>query len=95
LDYYYQGIRIDPRHPGCCFNIATIFLSKGKHKNAQKWFQMAVKLNKESKEAYLGLAISSLKLGQHEYCIQQIDERPGQPQAKGRKDKSRGQLNKQ
>lgn len=26
LDYYYQGIRIQPRHFGCCFNIATIFL---------------------------------------------------------------------
>lgn len=91
LDYYYQGIRIHSRHFGCCFNIATIFLRKNKYKNAQKWFQMATKLNRESKEAYLGLAISSLKLGQHEFCIQQIDQRPGQQQGKSRKDKSQHQ----
>ena len=88
LDYYYQGLRIQPRHFGCCFNVATIFLRKNKFKNAQKWFHMATKLDKESKVAYLGLAVSSLKLGQHQYCIQQIEKRPGVAKARYRKDKA-------
>ena len=49
---------------------------------------MATKLDKESKVAYLGLAVSSLKLGQHQYCIQQIEKRPGVAKTKFRKDKA-------
>lgn len=87
LDYYYQGLRIQPRHFGCCFNVATIFLRKNKYKNAQKWFHMATKLDRDSKVAFLGLAISTLKLGQHQSCIQQIDQRPGLHRTKTRKEK--------
>lgn len=78
LDYYYRGIRIDNRHFGCCFNIALIFLNKIKLNNAYKWFKMAIKINPESKEAYIGVSISALKLGKYEECINFIEQRPGQ-----------------
>jgi len=39
------------------------------NRNAQKWFKIAIRFRPESEEAYLGLAISSLKLAEHSYCI--------------------------
>ncbi len=41
---------------------------------------MAIKLNPESNEAYIGVCISALKLGKYEECIKYIEQRPGQSQ---------------
>mmetsp|Transcript_5171 Transcript_5171/g.7973 ORF Transcript_5171/g.7973 Transcript_5171/m.7973 type:complete len:146 (+) Transcript_5171:2066-2503(+) len=76
LDYYYQGLRLDGRHFGCCFNIAIVFLQKGMNKNSSKWFEMARRLNPKSKESFLGVAITTLKLGMHDYCVKMINMRP-------------------
>jgi tetratricopeptide (TPR) repeat protein len=88
LDFYQQGIRVDGRHFGCAFNVGSVFLHKGKYRNAQKWFRIATKLDENSKEAFLGQAIASLKLGQHAHCIEVMNQRPGarvQYNAKGEK----------
>jgi tetratricopeptide (TPR) repeat protein len=52
-------------------------LNKIKLNNAYKWFKMAIKINPESKEAYIGVSISALKLGKYEECINFIEQRPG------------------
>ena len=83
LDYYYQGIRIDGCHFGCTFNIAVVFLNRGMIVNARKWFKLAKRLNPSSIETFLGLAITHLKLGEHQNCIQCIENRPGQKTKKG------------
>ena len=82
LDYYYQGIRIDGCHFGCTFNIAIVFLNRGMIVNARKWFKLAKRLNPNSIETFLGLAITALKLGEHQNCIQCIKNRPGQKSKK-------------
>ena len=63
-------------------------MHKGKYRNAQKWFRIATKLDENSKEAFLGQAITSLKLGQHAHCVEVMNQRPGarvQYNAKGEK----------
>ena len=63
LDFYFQGLRKDPFHFGCCFNAGITYLHKCMNLNAQKWFSFARQLDPDRKEPYLGEAISSLKLG--------------------------------
>ena len=45
-------------------------------RNAQKWFRIANLLNSVSEEPLLGLALSMLKLGQIEKCLEVIENRP-------------------
>jgi hypothetical protein len=48
-----------------------------KLKNAKKWFRIASNITPSSKEAFLGEAISALKLGLHHECITIISKSPG------------------
>ena len=34
LDYYHQGLKIEDRHFGCCFNIGIIYMKRGMNINA-------------------------------------------------------------
>ena len=78
LDFYFQGLRLDPFHFGCCFNVGVTYLQKGMNLNAQKWFAFARMIDIDRKEPYLGEAISSFKVGQILRCLQSVRSRPGQ-----------------
>ena len=69
-------MRVDPANFGCAFNAGVAFLSKNYVKNSEKWFSLAMKLHTESQDsknkARLGLAISKMKLGLHQECIDLI-----------------------
>ena len=78
LDFYQQGLRLDDQMFGCAFNIGCVYLNKMKLKNAQKWFKFSRQIRPCSKEAFLGEAISALKLGDQEQCIEIIARTPGQ-----------------
>ncbi len=44
IDYYLHGIRANPRHFSCVYNMACTFFTLGKYANALKWFAHAIKL---------------------------------------------------
>lgn len=69
LDFYFQGLRKNPRHYGCCHNIGVTYLLQGKNCNARKWFSFAKSIEPEKKAPYLGEAITSLKLGEIKACL--------------------------
>jgi tetratricopeptide (TPR) repeat protein len=63
LDYYLSGVKIDPCHLGCTYNVGCCHYFNGKFVNARKWFSLAIKVNSEHLDSYFGLAASCLKLG--------------------------------
>lgn len=62
LDYYLQGIRCNPNHYPCVFNLACVYSQLDKHANARKWFNLAIKIAPTSLDAYYGSALSSFKM---------------------------------
>lgn len=78
LDYYFSGLRKDPNHFGCCYNLGVTFLEKKMHLNAQRWFQFAKQIDPSKKESYLGEAICAMKLGNIAECYKILSSRPGQ-----------------
>jgi tetratricopeptide (TPR) repeat protein len=58
LDYYLSGVRADPTHYGCTYNIACSYFKQANYLNAFKWFQIAIKLSPLSKECYYGKAVT-------------------------------------
>lgn len=62
LDYYLQGVRCNPHHFPCVFNLACVYSSLDKHANARKWFNLALKINTNSIDSYYGSALSSFKM---------------------------------
>lgn len=44
MDYYLSGVKIDPGHLGCIHNVGCCQYSVGKYLNAEKWFNLAIKV---------------------------------------------------
>ena len=63
-------------HFGICFNLGLIYLQKSKVRNSEKWFRISTLIDPNSEEAFLGLAISTLKLGKFNECLDFINNRP-------------------
>ena len=38
LDYYKSGVKIEPGHHSCIFNIARCFFNTRRYANAKRWF---------------------------------------------------------
>lgn len=45
LDYYLSGVKIDPSHIGCIYNIGCCQYFIQKYANAEKWFSLALKVD--------------------------------------------------
>lgn len=69
IDYYLQGLRVNPRDFACCYNVALCFLLKNYICNAMKWFKLSIVIEPHSPEAFLGLAVTKLKLSKHHEAI--------------------------
>lgn len=63
LDYYLSGIKTDPKHYGCAYNVACAFYMEDKFLNALKWFEISLKLKPDDCDSLFGRAMSCLKLG--------------------------------
>jgi tetratricopeptide (TPR) repeat protein len=61
-DYYLQGIRCNPNHFPCVYNVACVYSRLDKQCNARKWFNHAIKINPNILDSYYGSALSSFKL---------------------------------
>ncbi|CDW89383.1 tpr domain containing protein [Stylonychia lemnae] len=62
IDYYLHGIRANPRHFGCIYNVACVYQQLDKHLNAIKWFRFASLMQQFTADPYFGCAISLFKL---------------------------------
>lgn len=72
LDYYLSGVKTDPRHFGCVYNVGCSFFMEGKYLNALKWFELAIKINPLVPDSFFGKAITCLKLGRYEKALSTI-----------------------
>eukprot|EP00347_Sterkiella_histriomuscorum_P006536 403352393 len=62
IDYYLHGIRSNPRHYACMFNVACVYQQLNKHLNAIKWFKYSIQIKLGCVDSYYGCAISMFKL---------------------------------
>lgn len=74
LDYYLSGVKIDPAHIGCIYNVGCCQYFIRRYANAEKWFTFAVKIDPSHQESYLGLTMASLKLGKYEQALETIEK---------------------
>ena len=68
MDYYFAGVKIDPRHYGCVYNIACTYFGEKKYANANMWFSRALKIDTTA-DALFGKSITALKLGLQEEAL--------------------------
>ena len=86
LDYYKSGVRIEPGHFGCIFNIARCYFNTKRYLNAKIWFTYASKANPDDTDSYYGLAASCIKLGLFEEArlnIRKIDRKGAHEEESG------------
>jgi tetratricopeptide (TPR) repeat protein len=72
LDYYLSGVKIDPQHFGCVYNVACSYYFEKKYLNALKWFELAIKIDSSCQDSYFGKAATCLKLGRYQEAISSI-----------------------
>ena len=65
IDYYLHGIRANPRHVACVYNVACAFYALGKFHNSLKWFSHAIKLQNTNKDSYFNKALSHFRLAEY------------------------------
>ena len=63
LDYYLSGVKIEPTHLGCIHNVGCCHFFLGNFANAEKWFNLAIQVDPQHKDSYIGKTVSCLKLG--------------------------------
>ncbi len=61
-----HGIRANPKHYACTYNVACAYHKLNKHNNAIKWFSHACKLQNDNSDPYYGKALSFFKLSKYQ-----------------------------
>jgi tetratricopeptide (TPR) repeat protein len=74
LDYYISGVKIDPSHFGCIYNVGCCHFYNGKFANSKKWFDLAIKVDKTSLDSHFGRTAACLKLGLYTEALQSISK---------------------
>jgi len=69
LDFYLSGVKSDPKHYGCVYNVACSHFMESKFVNALKWFDIALRLRPNDADSLLGKTVALLKLGKHNEAI--------------------------
>lgn len=72
LDYYLSGVKIDPYHFGCVYNVGCSYYFDKKYLNALKWFELAIKIDANCQDSFFCKAATCLKLGLYEQAISAI-----------------------
>jgi tetratricopeptide (TPR) repeat protein len=76
LEYYLKGVRANNSHYPCIFNLACSYFKLEKNKNAKKWFEIAIKTDSKTKDAYYGSALCSFKLKKFDEALETISKIP-------------------
>lgn len=79
LDYFLSGVKIEPNHFDCIYNVGCCHFAANKFANARKWFNLAIKVNSTCADSYYGLAVACIKLGLYAEALQAIEtiDKPG------------------
>lgn len=72
LDYYLSGVKIDPSHIGCIYNVGCCQYFTSKFANADKWFSLAIKVDPSHQDSYIGKTMACLKLNKYEQALESI-----------------------
>ena len=72
LDYYLSGVKIDPTHFGCIYNVGCCHFFTKKFSNALKWFDLAIRADRGSLDAHYGRAAACLKLGCYTEALKSV-----------------------
>ena len=72
LDYYLSGLKINPSHLGCIYNVGCCHYFTKKYANAEKWFSLAIKADPSFLDSYIGKTVACIKLGRYEDAIATI-----------------------
>ena len=67
-----SGLKINPAHLGCIYNVGCCHYFTGKYANAEKWFSLAIKADPTHLDSYIGKTVSCIKLGRYEDAIETI-----------------------
>jgi len=81
LDYYLQGIRCSSSHFPCVYNLACVYANLEKHQNALKWFNIAIKIDPNSTDAYYGSSLSSFKMKRFKEAFENLKNMPSTAQS--------------
>jgi tetratricopeptide (TPR) repeat protein len=73
LDYYLSGLKINPSHLGCIYNVGCCHYFTKKFANAEKWFSLAIKLDPCHLDSYIGKTVSCIKLGRYLEALDTVD----------------------
>jgi len=72
-----SGVKINPGHFGCVYNVGCSYYFEKKFLNALKWFEMAIQIDSKNQDCYYGKAAACLKLGRFKdalAAIEKVDE---------------------
>lgn len=59
----------------CIYNLACVYSSLKKHRNAVKWFNLGIKVDSKCDDLYYGSALSSLKLKEYDAALDTVNKR--------------------
>lgn len=76
IDYYLNGVRTNPFHYPCIYNLGCVYYQLEKYLNAVKWFSLAIKVQPSTSDAYYGCALSNFKLKRFEEALDALKSIP-------------------
>jgi len=66
LDYFKQCYTIEQAHVASIFNIAVCYDLMGKFQCAKYYFELCIKMKPYMTEAYFGIILCNIKIGQYD-----------------------------
>lgn len=73
IDYYKQGLRIQPTCESLLYNLACAFEKLGKRQNTLLWFKYALQLKPRWTDALYGVAVTQFKSGDFNSALEFIE----------------------
>jgi len=74
IGLYKKVLTLNPSNFDAAYNLARVFQTLGKTKDSFKYFNLAIKINLSSKNAYLGLAYTLVSLGRVENALEAYEK---------------------
>lgn len=73
MDYYRQGLRINPTSEILLYNLACCFEKISKFKNTIRWLEHALSVKQRWTDAFYGLAMTYFKMGDYQQSSHYIE----------------------
>ncbi|CDW86062.1 tpr domain containing protein [Stylonychia lemnae] len=73
IDYYKQGLRVNPTSEILLYNLACQFQKIGKFENSIRWLKHSLNIKPQWTDAYYGLAITKFKMQKYDLALKNIE----------------------